>query len=72
VKCPRAPHGIITGLFFIFYAVFRMFIEKYYRVGDGLILGMSKGFFYSTFMIGIGAAFLIYGVSQKEKAPASG
>ena len=71
VKCPRAPHGFITGLFFIFYALFRMFIEKYYRVGDGEIMGMSKGFFYSTFMIGIGAAFLIYAEGQRRaKGPA--
>lgn len=68
LKCPRAPHGFITGLFFIFYAIFRMVIEKYYRVGDGVILGMSKGFFYSTFMIGIGAAFLIYAHKKRDKA----
>ncbi len=60
VKFPKAPHGTLTGLFFIFYAIFRMFIEHYYRVGDGEIWGVSRGFFYSTFMIGIGLAFLIY------------
>ncbi len=60
LKFPRAPHGLLTGLFFLFYAAFRMFIEHNYRVGDGNILGMSRGFFYSTFMIGIGLAFVIY------------
>lgn len=67
VKFPRAPHGMITGLFFIVYAAFRMFIEKYYRVGDGVILGVSRGFFYSTFMIGIGAAFIIYALIKGKR-----
>lgn len=67
VKFPRAPHGMITGLFFIIYAAFRMFIEKYYRVGDGEILGVSRGFFYSTFMIGIGAAFIIYALVKGKR-----
>lgn len=71
VKFPRAPHGLLTGLFFILYAVFRMYIEAYYRVGDGIILGVSRGFFYSTFMVGIGAAFLIYSAKQGRRDAAN-
>jgi phosphatidylglycerol:prolipoprotein diacylglycerol transferase len=67
---PRARHGVLTGLFFIIYAAFRMFIEAYYRVGDGQIMGWSRGFFYSTFMIGIGLAFLIYAFTRKPVPPA--
>jgi phosphatidylglycerol---prolipoprotein diacylglyceryl transferase len=74
VKFPKSPHGTLTGLFFILYAAFRMFIEYYFRVGDGEILGVSRGFFYSTFMIGIGLAFLIYaglrkGGARREETP---
>ncbi|MBP7949971.1 MAG: prolipoprotein diacylglyceryl transferase [Verrucomicrobiales bacterium] len=67
IRWPKAPHGLLTGLFFIFYAVFRMFVEHYFRVADGMIAGMSRGFFYSTFMIGIGAAFLIYAATAGRK-----
>lgn len=66
VKFPKAPHGMLTGLFFILYAAFRMFIEHYYRVGDGVIMGVSRGFFYSIFMIGIGAAFLVYSTMNRK------
>jgi phosphatidylglycerol:prolipoprotein diacylglycerol transferase len=66
VKFPRAAHGTLTGLFFIFYAAFRMYIEHYYRVGDGEIWGVSRGFFYSTFMVGIGLAFLIYAKMRRR------
>lgn len=68
LRWPKAPHGLLTGLFFILYAVFRMFVEHYYRVGDGEIAGMSRGFFYSTFMIGIGAAFLMYAATAGRRA----
>ena len=68
LKWPKAPHGMLTGIFFIFYALFRMFVEHYFRVADGMIAGVSRGFFYSTFMIGIGLAFLIY--AGRRKSPA--
>jgi phosphatidylglycerol:prolipoprotein diacylglycerol transferase len=67
VRWPRAPHGMLTALFFLLYAGFRMFVEYYYRVGHGYVMGVSKGFFYSTFMIGIGLAFAIFALLSRRK-----
>lgn len=63
LRFPGLPHGILTGLFFLLYAVFRIFCE-FYRLpddGESLILGMSKGQFYSGFMIVAGLAFIGWG-----------
>jgi phosphatidylglycerol:prolipoprotein diacylglycerol transferase len=66
LKFPKAPHGMLTGLFFLFYAAFRIYIEAFYRVGDGQIFGLARGLFYSLFMIGIGIAFLIFASRKKQ------
>ncbi len=66
-KWPRCPHGTLTALFFLLYAAGRMFVEHYYRVGDGQIMGVSRGFFYSTFMIGLGLAFAIFAWQGRRK-----
>lgn len=68
VRWPKAPHGMVTGFFFLFYAAFRMFIETYYRVGDGVILGMSRGFFYSIFIAAMGVVFLVYAALTKNRS----
>ncbi len=62
-RFPKLPHGILTGMFFLIYAVFRIFCEFYRLPDDGepLILGMSKGQFYSGFMVIAGLAFLAWG-----------
>lgn len=63
VRFPRMPHGIVTGLFFILYAVFRIYVEQFREPDAALILNglLTKGQFYSVFMIAAGAAFLIHG-----------
>ncbi|MFO1485738.1 MAG: prolipoprotein diacylglyceryl transferase [Verrucomicrobiaceae bacterium] len=63
IKFPRLPHGVITGLFFILYAIARISLEcvRQPDSGSSLILGMTKGQFFSTFMIVTGAAFIAYG-----------
>ncbi len=66
-KWPRAPHGILTGLFFVLYAVFRMIGEQY-REPDRYIMGLTEGQFYSTFMIFIGAAFMVWAVVHRKRA----
>lgn len=73
VKCPRLPHGILTGLFFILYAVVRIVLENVREPDSGseMILGMTRGQFFSTFMIAAGGAFLIFGL-VKGKRPAVG
>lgn len=60
VLCPKLWNGVITGLFFIFYAGFRILVEGVRQPDAEKILGMTKGQFYSTFMIVIGAVFLVY------------
>ena len=56
-KWPRAPHGLLTALFFIFYAIFRITDENF-REPAAYIMGLTEGQFYSVFMIVVGVAFL--------------
>jgi phosphatidylglycerol:prolipoprotein diacylglycerol transferase len=65
------PHGILTGLFFILYAIVRITVENYREPDSSLILGITKGQFYSTFMIGMGLAFIIYGMVARRVSVAS-
>ena len=56
------PNGVLTGLFFVCYALFRIFAE-YFREPDSAMVGaFTKGQFYSLFMVVIGAIFLIRAV----------
>lgn len=67
VRFPKLPHGIITGMFFVLYAVFRIIVEGY-REPDSAMIGMlTKGQFYSTFMIVMGLAFIASGWMRKDK-----
>ncbi len=55
----RQPNGVLTGLFFIFYAIFRIAIE-YFREPDAELIGhFTRGQFFSFFLIGIGVAFVV-------------
>jgi phosphatidylglycerol---prolipoprotein diacylglyceryl transferase len=55
----RQPNGVLTGLFFICYAVFRIVVE-YFREPDAtLIAGFTRGQFFSFFLIAIGIAFIV-------------
>ncbi|PYK43402.1 MAG: prolipoprotein diacylglyceryl transferase, partial [Verrucomicrobia bacterium] len=54
----RQPNGVLTGLFFIFYAIFRIICE-YFREPDAPLVGaFSRGQFFSFFLIAIGIAFV--------------
>lgn len=58
-RSKNLPNGLLSGIFFILYAVVRI-IGEIFRVPDaGLIMGISRGQFYSVFMILIGFAFLL-------------
>lgn len=63
---PRLWHGVITGLFFILYAIFRIGVENVREPDAEKILGVTKGQFYSFFMIAIGIGFLIYAWRSKK------
>src|SRR5437870_2316534 len=55
----RQPNGVLTGLFFIFYAIFRIVVENFREPDATLIGGFTRGQFFSFFLIAIGLAFVI-------------
>jgi phosphatidylglycerol---prolipoprotein diacylglyceryl transferase len=55
----RQPNGVLTGLFFICYAVFRIVIETFREPDAMLIAGFTRGQFFSFFLIVIGVAFVV-------------
>jgi phosphatidylglycerol:prolipoprotein diacylglycerol transferase len=60
-------HGILTGIFFILYALGRIAVETL-RVPDAeRIMDLTRGQFYSLFMILIGIGFIIWGVKTKRR-----
>ena len=56
----RQPNGVLTGLFFICYAIFRIIIENFREPDATLIAGFTRGQFFSFFLIAIGLAFIIF------------
>lgn len=62
---PRLWHGIITGTFFILYAIFRIGVENVRQPDADKILGITKGQFYSIFMIVIGLGFYLYALKKR-------
>ena len=55
----RQPNGVLTGLFFIFYAIFRIVVENFREPDASLIAGFTRGQFFSFFLVAIGLAFVI-------------
>jgi phosphatidylglycerol:prolipoprotein diacylglycerol transferase len=55
----RVPNGVLIGLFFTCYAIFRIAIENFREPDASLILGFTRGQFFSFFLIAIGLAFII-------------
>lgn len=64
-------HGVLTGLFFVLYAVFRVAAEMFRQrdATEDPILHLNPGQFYSLFMILIGIAFFLF--AGKRKSPAA-
>ena len=59
-RFPKAPDGLLTGLFFGLYALFRIVGEQF-REPDAALVGMlTKGQFFSLFMFLFAAAFLFH------------
>lgn len=62
----RSPRGVITGAFFIVYAIVRIIGENF-RVPDAPLTGpFTRGQFLSFFLILIGSAFVAYGLKTKH------
>jgi phosphatidylglycerol:prolipoprotein diacylglycerol transferase len=59
LRFPKLPNGVLTGLFFILYAVFRISMEEY-RLPDSKLMAfdLTKGQFLSLFMVVAGAGFI--------------
>ncbi len=55
----RQPNGVLTGLFFLCYAVFRIFLETFREPDATLIAGFTRGQFFSFFLFAIGIAFIV-------------
>lgn len=61
---PRLRDGILTALFFIFYAIFRIVAEQFREPDSEMVWVLTKGQFYSVFMIGIGMCFLVWALRR--------
>src|SRR5437660_2592126 len=55
----RQPNGLLTGLFFICYAILRIIVENFREPDAALIAGFTRGQFFSFFLIWIGLAYVI-------------
>lgn len=55
----RQPNGVLTGLFFIFYAIFRIVCEIFREPDAPLVGAFTRGQFFSFFLIVVGIAFVV-------------
>jgi phosphatidylglycerol---prolipoprotein diacylglyceryl transferase len=67
----RQPDGVLTGLFFLCYAIFRIIVEYFREPDASLIAGFTRGQFFSFFLIAIGLAFIIVGKIRDRYAAAA-
>jgi phosphatidylglycerol---prolipoprotein diacylglyceryl transferase len=70
LRWPRLPHGVLTGLFFLLYAVARISLESLRQPDSGAeaILGMTRGQFFSLFMVITGGIFIAHGMLRGRRA----
>lgn len=59
-RFPKAPDGLLTGLFFGFYALFRIFGEQFREPDAAMVGALTRGQFLSLFMFLFAAAFLFH------------
>ena len=73
VRYPKAPQGVLTGLFFIFYALFRIFAEQFREPDAEKFFNemLTRGQFLSLFMIVAGVIFLTSHRWVKGRYPAT-
>jgi len=69
LRWKNLSHGILTGLFFVCYAVFRIIVEAFRQPDHGIAQfgPLTRGQFYSTFMILIGVGFFIYAARSHRR-----
>ncbi len=62
----RQPRGVLTGAFFLLYAIVRIFVENF-REPDAPLTGpLTRGQALSTFMIVFGVILVMRGLRTKE------
>jgi phosphatidylglycerol:prolipoprotein diacylglycerol transferase len=59
-------HGVLTGTFFLLYALGRIVVENFREPDSSMVLGMTKGQFYSIFLALAGIGFLAYGFLRRR------
>ncbi len=67
VKWRNAYHGVISGVFFIIYAIARIAVENLREPDSALVMGITKGQFYSLFFFAIGIAILSWALYRKRQ-----
>jgi phosphatidylglycerol:prolipoprotein diacylglycerol transferase len=55
----RQPNGVLTGLFFICYAIFRIIVENFREPDAPLVGAFTRGQFLSFFLIAVGIGFIV-------------
>ena len=55
----RQPNGVLTGFFLVCYAIFRIAVEYFREPDASLIVGFTRGQFFSFFLIDIGLAIIV-------------
>lgn len=72
IKFPKAPNGLLTGLFFGLYATFRIIAEQFREPDAAWVIQgvLTQGQFLSLFMYLFSAAFLCFAFSNRRKAVA--
>lgn len=68
----RQPRGVLTGLFFVLYAVARI-VGEAFREPEVYNFGITRGQFLSLFLVVIGLTFIFLGIKNRrfEKADLS-
>lgn len=59
-RFPKAPDGLLTGMFFALYAAFRIFGEQFREPDAAMVGSLTKGQFFSVFMFAFAAAFFLH------------
>ncbi|MFT3991609.1 MAG: prolipoprotein diacylglyceryl transferase [Luteolibacter sp.] len=67
IRFPKAPNGLLTGLFFGLYPVFRIIGEQFREPDAAMVGALTKGQFFSFFMFAFSAGFLIYAWNGRKK-----
>ncbi|NJM36675.1 MAG: prolipoprotein diacylglyceryl transferase [Akkermansiaceae bacterium] len=66
MRFPKAPAGLITGLFFALYAIFRIIGEQFREPDAALVWMLTKGQFFSLFMFLFAAGFFAHAWKNRK------